>query len=239
MELDWLYGFLFFNEWGWERYIFRKHPDLKRVYGFKRKKEREKFILDYIKRYNIRHKKLILKNKTKMIKEWHEIEKRYFFLLTKIMDTGWPKKKKDITAMLSINPICPRLLKDWSFFINYKYKVKDAVEVIMHETCHFLYFKKWKELFPETKLKQCESPYIEWHLSELIAPIILNDPRIQIFLRQKAVFYEEHQKIKICGVSAPIYFSRLYEKWFKSGKTFDFFLKDAYIIIKKNEAAFK
>jgi len=239
MELDWLYGFLFYNEWGWEKYIFKKHPELRHVYDFKRKKEREKFILDYVKQYNSLHKKLIQKNKVRMEKNWKLIEKKYFSFLSEIINTNWSKNKKDITAMLSINPICPRLLKDWSFFVNYKYKIKDAMEVIMHETCHFLYFKKWKELFPQTKPKQYESPYIEWHLSELLAPIILNDYRIQKYLKQKAVFYEEHQRIKINGVSAPVYFTHLYARWLKSGESFDFFLTSAYKLIKKYKNAFK
>jgi len=239
IELNLLYDFLFDNQWGWEKYIFKKHPKLKKVYEFKLKKERKRFVLNYIKAYNFRHRKLIPKNKSKMEERWKIIEKKYFFILAAIMNTNWPKNKKVITAMLSINPICPRFLKDWSFFINYQYKIKDVMEVMMHETCHFLYFKKWHELFPAIRLEKYESPFIEWHLSELLAPIILNDNRVQKYLKQKAVFYEEHQKIKMNGVSAPVYFSRLYAKWLKSGEAFDYFLKDAYKVIKKHEKKFK
>jgi hypothetical protein len=138
--------------------------------------------------------------------------------------------------MISINPICPRFLNNWSFsiFFNYK-KISDAMEVIMHECCHFLYFEKWKKMYPEMNNKKFESPYLEWHLSEIIAPIILNDKRIQKLLKKKAVFYPEHEKMKIKRKNVPEFFTNLYNK---REKDFNDFLKKTYDIVKKNKQVF-
>jgi len=160
--------------------------------------------------------------------------------LQEIIGTKWPQNRQKIKAMISINPICPRFLDDWSFsmFYNYK-KLTDAREVIMHECCHFLYFKKWKELYPEINEKKYESPYIEWHLSEIVAPIILNDKRVQKYLKQKAVFYEEHSKIKIGNKSTPKYFTEIYNQNINKETGFEIFLKEAYAKIKRQKELFQ
>jgi len=210
-EIDWLYGFLFQDNWGWGKYIVKKHPKIKKIFSFKNETERIKFLKEYIIKFKKENKKLIARNKIKYQKKWRKIEKDFFFILPKIIQINWPKDRKIINAMFSANPICPRFLNNWSFSIFYNYqKLSRVLEVIAHECCHFLYFEKWKKLYPKMSCKKFESPYLEWHLSEIVAPIILNDYRIQKLLKQKAVFYKEHQKIKIENKTAPEYFTNLY-----------------------------
>ncbi len=108
----------------------------------------------------------------------------------------------------------------------------------MHECCHFLYLENWKKIYPKTNRKKFESPYIEWHLSEILAPIVLNDSRVQKLLKQKAAFYTEHKKIKIGNKTAPRYFTDLYNKIVKKDN-FKRFLEKSYQVIKKNKELFK
>ena len=238
-EIDWMHGFLFQDKWGWGKYIIKKHPGIKKIFSYKIEVEQVKFLKNYIIEFRKENKKLIAENKTKYQKEWQKIEKEFFTELSKILQIDWPKNRKTIKAMVSINPICPRFLNDWSFSIFYNYKkTSQAMEVIMHECCHFLYFEKWKKLYPKMDNKKFESPYLEWHLSELLAPIILNDARAQKILKRRADFYTEHKRIKIDGKTAPKYFGDLYNKITKS-KNFDEFLKESYQIIKKNGKLFK
>ncbi len=234
-EIDWIHGFLFQNKWGWGKYIIKKHPKIKGVLSLKNEAEQIKFLKKYIIEFKKENQKIIEKNKIVYQKEWRKVEKKFFVALSKIMQINWPQNKETIKAMISINPICPRFLNNWSFsiFCNYK-KASHAMEVIMHESCHFLYFKKWKKLYPKMSHKKFESPHIEWHLSEIIAPIILNDARIQKFLKQKAVFYKEYQKIKIKDKNVPRYFTDLY----KGNKKFDIFLNKAYETIQTNRDLF-
>ncbi len=150
------------------------------------------------------------------------------------MGTDWPKNRKTIKAFISINPICPRFLDNWTFSIFYNRKENDAMEVIMHECCHFLYFKKWKEVFPRADKKTFEHPHIEWHLSEILAPVILNDFRIQKLLKKKASFYDEYRDLAINGKKFPEYFDLLYKKYSNENYTFSDFLEVAYSEIKKH-----
>ncbi|MDP4038730.1 MAG: hypothetical protein Q8P54_02060 [bacterium] len=234
-EADWIHGFLFQDSWGWGKYIIKKHPKIKKVFSLKTEAEQIKFLKRYINEFRKDNQKTIEINKEKYQRQWRKIERECFEKLSEIIEIDWPKNKKVITAMISINPICPRFLNDWSFSIFYNYKkLAHAKEVIMHESCHFLYFEKWKKLYPQTNHKKFDSPYLEWHLSEIIAPIILNDKRIQKLLKQKAVFYPEHQKLRIKGKSVPEYFTDLYKK----NKKFNIFLDKAYKTIKANKKLF-
>jgi len=108
----------------------------------------------------------------------------------------------------------------------------------LHESCHFLYFEKWKQIFPKHWKKTFEAPCIEWHLSEIIAPILLNNLRMQKILKKKVEFYKEHERIKIKKVSAPQYFSGLYEECRSNQRSFADFIRQSYAEIKKHEKLF-
>jgi len=238
LETNMICWFLFKHEWGWEKKIFKRHPKLKQIYNLKEEKQRYVFLKNYILDFRKKNRKKILFKMNKFQEAWRKIEKEFLTTLEKIINTNWPSERREIKAMISINPIGPRFLDDWSFSLPFRYDEKGAKHVIMHEICHFLYFKKWKELFPNSRRRTYDYPYIEWHLSELVAPIILNDERIQKLLKQKAGFYREHQRVKIKNISAPKYFSKLYVDCLKKNKTFDEFIKEAYKTIKRNKKVF-
>ena len=84
-----------------------------------------------------------------------------------------------------------------------------------------------------------ERPNIEWHLSELTAPIIINDKRVQKLLKQKASFYKEHSRIKIGSKTAPRFFTDIYKKNINKENSFELFLKEAYKEIKKHKKLFE
>ncbi len=170
--------------------------------------------------------------------EWHKSEDVFFNTLAQIMETDWPKNRKTIKAMVSIMPICPRFLETWSFTVCGLWRGKGVIEVIMHEICHFLYFKKWEEVFSVTDKEVFNGPRLEWHLSEILAPVILNDSRIQKILKKKPDFYEEHMKIKIGNKTAPEYFSQIYDQHLENKTSFEAFLRAAYHEIKKYKKLF-
>ena len=76
-------------------------------------------------------------------------------------------------------------------------------------------------------------------MSEIITPIILNDSKIQSLINEKAVFYEEHQKLKINGKNVPEYFTDLYLKNKKEKKDFREFVEKAYGVMKNNKKIFQ
>lgn len=237
-EMEWIYHFLFKHKWGWGDRVIKRCPKIKKVKSFKKKRDRVRFLKKYIVFFWRENRTIINKKKIKCQKEWLETEKNYFKLLSEIMLTDWPKNRKVIKAKISICPICPRFLHDWSFNLFYNFKIKEMIEVIMHECCHFLYFKKWKEMYPKVSRKTFNHPHIEWHLSELVAPIILNDKRVQELLKQRAHFYNKYSKIRINKKTAPEFFTKIYNKNIDKENGFELFLRQAYKEIKKHKKLF-
>lgn len=238
LEIELIYEFLIGEREGWGTHIIRKHPRLSGIYFIEGKQKREAFIRAYILKYRNSHSKQMASRVASYKRRWRVVETKYFALLETILGIKWPKNIKKIKALTSINIICPRFLTDNSFFVFVNYRlISHAMETIMHETCHFLYFKKFAEVFPGIDPKKFESPFIEWHLSELIAPVILNDERVQKLLRQRAFFYEEHERVMIDGQTAPKFFTALYKKYMQHDD-FSGFLKASYVAIKNNDKKF-
>lgn len=238
MELGLFYFFLFEYTWGWGANIIKNHPDLGPVKNIKREAERKAFIKKYVLDYRRKNRKRLLAQLRKDETVWKKVEDKYMNILPQIMEITWPEEKEKIRAMISIIPICPRFLDDWSFAIFGGWQSEGMIEVIMHEICHFLYFKKWKEVFPDADRKTFDNPYLEWHLSEILAPVILGDKRVQKILLKKPDFYREHKRIKIGNKSAPAFFKNIYQKHLERGTSFENFLKEAYREIKKHKELF-
>jgi len=238
-ELGLFYNFLFENTWGWGRYITKTHPQFKLVLKLKIKKEREAAIKKYAVAFWNKNKKKLLAQKKVDTTKWRKVENNFFEVLPQIMETSWPENRRTINAMISIIPICPRFLDNWSFSLSGLWRGAGAIEVIMHEICHFLYFKKWKEVFPQAERQTFDKPYLEWHLSEILAPVILGDKRVQKILSKKPDFYREHKRIKIGNKSVPAYFLNIYQKHLNQETSFEDFLKVAYREIKVHRKLFR
>lgn len=238
LEQELFYNFLFVDTWGWNRYIFKRHPQLKPILKLTDGKERRAVIKKYTAAFWSKNGKRLLAQKKIDEREWRKVEKKFMVALAQIMETSWPDDRKIISAMVTICPICPRFLNNWSFALFGCWQGKGVIEAMMHEICHFLYFKKWKEVFPSVQEKTFYSPYPEFHLSELLAPVILSDLRIQKILKKEPDFYEEHMEITIGKQIAPVYFEKLYQKRLENNTSFGDYLKAGYREIKKYKKLF-
>ena len=239
-ESDRLYGFCKPRStgWDWTGYVFGMHPELKpRLTKSRTEKERKNTVDSYVKEYVGEEKELMKSQAAVYQKEWNRVNDRYMRVLSQILETDWPKERKMINAYVSINPICPRFLDQWSFSISMLRRLKGVRKVTSHEVLHFLYFKKWKEVFPNARRETYESPHLEWHLSEILAPIILGDPRIQRVIKVRDQNYPEHQKAMIGKTSVVRYFEDLYAKSRKRGDSFSRFLEIAYSEAKRNKSS--
>ena len=214
----------------WSSKIIKEYPDFLKVGKAKSKKNKLKITRDCI--INIREELVDKMNwGLKNVKtDWQKIETDVFAILSKIIETDWPAK--EITAYISINPIYPRFLDDCTFCVSPDNKHSNII--IVHEISHFLYFKKFKEVFPKIKKDKYESPNKEWILSEIVTPIILNDPRLSKILgKNKGGFYDEHKMLKLNGNLVIKIIEDLYKEFVIKNKDFTGFLVRGLDIIKK------
>ena len=215
-------------------YIYKKYPEVKKYLDFSL--DRSAFIRkvgEFVSKFREDHVKELETKVDEYQKEWDIVGAKYLSALSKVLEQPWSKDRKLIKGEVSINPVCPRFLDTWSFNVYFSKRTKGVIETIAHEICHFLYFEKWKQTFPDCDEKTFNTPYIEWHLSEILVGVILNDTRIKAILNVDAKVYEWYHTAKIGKVSVYDYFERLYKKHIESGKRFSEFLILAYSRAKK------
>jgi len=217
------------TKWDWSGYVYRVHPKLKEnLDKAKTRKEKAKIIRNYTKKFWLNEFEQLKTKKILFQKEWNKINDDFMKTLSKVLETNWPKDRKTISGMISINPICPRFLKYWAFQIFYMQRLHWMRGTVAEEVLHFLYFKKWKEVFPDADEKTFDHPHLEWALSEILVPAILGDKRIWKITKSIPNGYPEYRKVKIGKRNLIQHFENLYKNSRKKKEPFAQFLQTAY-----------
>lgn len=219
-------------EWDWSQFVYKKYPSLKKELSKikdseKKRKHVEKYFLDFEKKNKNKTKQA----KTKFEKNWNKINKNALTALSEVVEIDWPKEDKTIWARVSLNPICPRWIKKRIFDVYYGFTTHKMQEIAIHEILHFIYFEKWKEVFPNSNEKHFDAPHLIWQLSEMVPPIILSDKRIQKIIKHKPRAYKEYESAKINNKPLLSYFKGFYKK----RKSFEDFLITSYSFVKKHK----
>jgi len=169
-------------------------------------------------------------------KEWNKIQQKFMTNLSLAINTTWFKKPEKIEAYLSLCKVFPRNIEKMNFYVPYDWPTKKVFGIAAHEITHLLYFKKFGELFPNVPKEKYGGPHIEWILSEILAPVILNDKRFSKILPGPHYSYDCFYKNRIGKRTIQHYFEDKYNEYiYKKGKTFDDYLKWAYSFAKKHK----
>jgi len=220
------------GDWDWSNAIYKNYPELKgRLQNVKDKKKRKeieyRFFTEVFKKERIE-----LEKRAKIFqREWNKINDDIMLVLSKVVEQEWPKKDKKIFARISLNPICPRYIKQRTFDLFYKQKPKYMKSVAIHEILHFIYFEKWKKVFPKTQEKEFDAPHLVWQLSEMVPGIILNDKRVQNVFKYQFDSYKEYENFKLNRKPLLSYLQDFYD----NRKDFADFLKKSWKFVKKYE----
>jgi hypothetical protein len=221
--------------WDWSGKVYENHPQLGEILKDKKSDEYYKYVYKYSNSFIKKNKKKLDKLVKEYQTQWDKINDEYLKVLSEHFETDYPIDRKIITAYVSIVPIYPRFLDEWGFNVSSR-RPDRMIAIAMHEILHFLYFKKWMEVFPKTKKGELNNPHLIWRLSEILDPIILNHNKdIQKILKSKQRHYSEFQKVKIGKKTMVEYFEDLYKKHLKSGKSFEEFLKISWTETKKHK----
>ena len=125
---------------------------------------------------------------------WQPYNDLYFKMLSNYLNISWPNNIDIVEGRIGLIPVFPRYLDSFSFSVSINMSDQQLIETCAHETLHFLWFEKWKTIYPETPRAEFESPYIVWQYSEMVTdPILNNKPFSTIFDFQEkgyASFYE-------------------------------------------------
>ena len=114
-------------------------------------------------------------------KLWKEYNDKYFDMLASYFKIDWPKIDV-IEAKVGLLPVFPRYLDSFSFAIGTGIEDYWVIKTAAHETLHFMWFEKWKQIHPETPRREYDSPYITWQYSEMVTdPVLNNEPFNKLF----------------------------------------------------------
>jgi len=218
------------GDWDWSSFIYKCYPDLKKkLKNLKNKKKKKEIEHKFFKQIFEKDKELLNKKAKYFQKEWNKINDDIMLVLSKIVEQEWSDKDRKIFARISLNPICPRYIKQRTFDLFYKQKPKYMKSVAIHEILHFIYFEKWKKVFPKTNEKEFDAPHLVWQLSEMVPRIILNDKKIQKVFNYKFDSYKEYGNFKLDGKPLLSYLQEFYD----NRKDFTDFLKNSWTFVKK------
>ncbi len=207
--------------------------------------EPENTLIEHFRRrYVLEEKEILIKYKI-FINRWKQIHNCYnksllnFFNLKKA-------KMSVIKSYFSIIPISPRSISNWSTPVSIDLKIENQIMILSHEIFHFYYFQKLEEIMPEYKKEisnknsiiAFDSPYLVWHLSEILDFVIMgtetslhtcfNNKEIE-FATKWLKGYPIHKSIIINGKNLIEYFEDLYFKYKHFGM--EIFVKIALIKI--------
>jgi hypothetical protein len=199
------------------------------------KEERKSICLDYVKKLRSTHEAGMESFSQELEDEWNKVSEKFLETLSAHFETEW-LAEATITGYVSTLPIHPRFLDQNSFFVGYE-NIPVMIETSAHEIVHFLWFKKWKEVFPETTREECERPSLVWKLSEIMDPIILQcHPEIRAMIKPKQWGYRSFATKKIGEVGMTEYFKKIYLDSVSAGDTFDVTLRKLWEEAKLHEA---
>ena len=104
-------------------------------------------------------------------------------------------EKRGIVAEVGLLPIFPRNLDELSFSVRTSLNDASLISTTAHEVLHFIWFKKFKELFPDIPRREYDSPYLAWIYSEIIVDPILNSPEIKDILKVNSKAYDSFYEL--------------------------------------------
>ena len=158
---------------------------------------------------------------------WNKNERKILLEFEKIFNE---KLTEPIIAegRININPICPRFYDTWSFDIWCESSPTDALVTAIHEITHFLWFDKWKEVFPNWKRSDFERPSISWLFSEIAIDAIFYHSCFKEFSGDKPAYYYFYD-VEIEGTNMIKLFRKLYKE-----NSIENFMKLGMTILNRN-----
>lgn len=173
-------------------------PELKEIDKKLSQREVYKIIEEVVtKEYN-EYKLRIEKEVKRYNLLWEKYNDMYFETLSNYLEIEWPTDLDVIESKVGLIPVFPRYLDSYSFSVSTGIDDWKVIETCAHETLHFLWFEKWKNIHPETQRREYDSPYITWQYSEMVTdPILNNAPFKDIFAFEEKgydSFYEIYDK---------------------------------------------
>ena len=189
-------------------YVLEYYPELSNLEGCEKK-----VILDRIKDVvskDYYHYEQKIKDEVIRYQDiWDKYNDNYMLAVSKYLNCDWDNICS-ISASVGLIPTFPRYLDTYSFSLSTNVSKDKLIEAVCHETLHFLWFLKWKRLFPNANRREFDSPFMPWVYSEMVVDPILNsifDEKLSVPFKAYDSFYDyQYQGRNVMAVLKDIYY---------------------------------
>lgn len=207
-----------------KKYTLKCFPELKEINKNLSKQDIFKQIENVVAKNYIKIEENILEEVKRYNKIWYKYNDLYMEQISKYLNIKWPLNIKTIDVGVGLIPVFPRYLDKFSFSILIGLEQDKVILVCAHEVLHFIWFEKWKQIYPEHPKYMYDSPYIPWKYSEIVTDPILNSDEIFSILKVKEKSYDYFYKLKDEGNSVMDTLKKIY----KSNKSIEDKIKIGY-----------
>lgn len=191
---------------------------IKKEYPLISKENYKEYIDDYYKE----HQQELNKSLRDIRNKVSEVEKDFFEGVKNIF--GEDFRRNNYYGALSIFNCNPRYLDKGIFQVYYKKDILDKLEVVLHETLHFIFFEYCDNNLKNAvaDLDKDSGPY--WALSEIFNVVVLNLPEFQkILQRPEHMFYPDLKN----------HYYQIKDIWEEEGGGINKFLEDSLYVLRK------
>ena len=213
--------------------ILRRYPLLKERMQNSKEENKKKIVRDFFSKFEEKNKHIFEEVVKDFQKEWNNVNEKIMVALEAIHEIKWAKKHKEFLARVTSNPICPRYLEKNTFDIYFAVNNQMMIKLILHELSHFIFFEKWKEIFPNTDKKEFELPHLLWKFSEIAPYAILSDEKIQEIFKHEPLVYGYWHKIEIN--KKPL--TEIIKEIYQNRNNFEDFIRKSWKLIQDNKQA--
>jgi len=199
----------------WRDPLFKMYPFLDKKKGLKASwKNRKKYLKTTLNNYYDQTAAALV-SKAKVFNNcWSVHQENIIKIFTDVFDIDCKVLFNNMSAEISLNPICPRDLNNYHFSVFYKNDEKRFLETALHEIIHFVWFYLWKSYFNDD-CKEYEAPHLKWILSEMVVDTFVRNTKIgQLFSpdgRNNAA-YKYFYTMKVNDTLILETLSRIYQK---------------------------
>lgn len=169
----------------------------------------------------------------KITKLWVEIENQILNEFEKIFQIKF-KGEEVYTVEIGLNRCCPRFLDEKTFDVCLSNNLSDVIQTIIHELIHFVWFEKWKKVFPDWKRQDFEAPSLIWLFSEIAVEPVVRYSNLKKFCGEKPA-YNHFYTTQIGGKNVIKFFNELFE----DSAGISVFMRKGIDYIMKNAGEFK
>ncbi len=179
-----------------------------------------------------------LKTKAGMFNQyWLERKNEVTEVFSKVFQINCAEILDDMSAKISLNPICPRDIHSHFFTIFYRYGKEQFLMTAIHEMVHFVWFHIWHKHFKDS-VSLYDAPHIEWLLSEMVVDTFVHQTDIGKFFDSSRVERPAYRYFYDMKVGGEPILVRL-EKFYLNATSLVDFMEKAIQYCRENESCIR